>query len=99
MIGYFGNGTAYFGGNGAGPIESRLSGADVASGEFGKDWVFAQANIDDYESYAFWNFRLFIEDRSQGIHNPKFALQMLYDAVEALNVVVPALPDPVGTRP
>ena len=92
LIGYFGNGTTNFSGNGTGPIES-LTGNDVASGEWNKDWVFASATLSQTQSYAFWNFKLFIEDRSQGIHNPYFAHQILYDAVEALGMT------PVGTPP
>jgi hypothetical protein len=93
LIAYFGNGTANFGGAGAGAIEGADDHLDQTTGEFGKDWVFAQANLTATQSFAFWNFRLFIEDRSQGIHNPAFAYQILYDAAEALGLT------PVGSRP
>jgi hypothetical protein len=100
LIAYFGTGTNFLktvspfnpGVAGDGPIES-LSGGDVASGEFGKDWVFAASRLTEIQSYAFWNFKLFIEDRSQGIHNPVYAHQILYDAAQVLSLT------PVGTRP
>jgi hypothetical protein len=95
LIAYFGNGTTNFSGPGTGPIES-LTGGDVASGEFGKDWVFAQANLTATQSYAFWNFRMFIEDRSQGIHNPRFAIEILWDAADALGLSPAAV---TGIRP
>ena len=104
LIGYFGTGsnfykTALVAGNvvagvaGDGPIEDALTGGDVASGEWGKDWIFAASRLDENQSKAFWNFKFFIEDKSQGIHNPKFAHQILYDAVVALGMT------PAGTPP
>ncbi len=94
LIAYFGNGTANFGGNGAGPIEGADDGLDQTSGEWGREWVFAAATgLDQNDSYALWNLKLFIEDKSQGIHNPVFAHEILWDAVEAIGGT------PVGSRP
>ncbi len=93
LIAYFGNGTTNFSGAGTGPIESP-SGGDVASGEWGRDWVFASsASLTATQSYAFWNFKYFIEDKSQGLHNPIFANEILWDSAEGLGLT------PVGSRP
>ncbi|MGO9309050.1 MAG: hypothetical protein ACLQDL_08515 [Spirochaetia bacterium] len=32
------------------------------------------------QAQSYWNLQLFLEDRSQGIHNPVFEAQILYDA-------------------
>jgi hypothetical protein len=77
---------------GDGPIES-LSGGDVASGEWEKDWAFAASRLTETQSRAFWNFKLFIEDKSQGIHNPVFAIRILWDSVDDLGLT------PSGSRP
>jgi hypothetical protein len=65
-----------------------------------KDWQFnpfsapgldsagttqAQVALNLWQSQSFWNLKLFMEDRSRGIHNPKFAARILYDAIKNLN--------------
>jgi hypothetical protein len=50
-----------------------------------------------WQSQAFWNLKLFMEDKSAGIHNPTFAARMLFDAVQVLNDNGAALT--LGTRP
>jgi len=37
------------------------------------------------EAQAFWNLLLVNEDRSNGIHNPKYAAELLYDAIVLIN--------------
>jgi hypothetical protein len=34
---------------------------------------------------ALWNFTIFMQDRSDGIHNPKYAAELLYDAINLIN--------------
>jgi hypothetical protein len=57
--------------------------------EWNQDWVFnpssTKLQLDASQSEAFWNLKLFIEDRSGGIHNPTFAAQILYDSIDILN--------------
>ncbi len=94
LVGYFGNGAANFGGAGNGPIEAESGGDFTTTGEWGRDWEFAQASLNEAQSYAFWNFKLFIEDKSNGIHNPVFAYEILYDAAQALGINVSAFTRP-----
>ncbi len=84
--------TVIAGAAGDGPIES-LTGGDATSGEWEKDWAFAASRLTEAQSRAFWNFRYFIEDKSQGIHNPVFAIRILWDSVEGLGLT------PNGSRP
>ena len=55
-----------------------------------RDFAFnpsaTQAQLTLVQSQSFWNLRLYIDDNSQGIHNPTFAAQMLWDAINNLNV-------------
>ena len=37
------------------------------------------------QAQSYWNLQLYLEDRSNGIHNPVFAAQILYDAIVNLN--------------
>ena len=58
--------------------------------ELHRDFAFnpsaTQAQLTLVQSQSFWNLRLYIDDNSQGIHNPTFAAQMLWDAINNLNV-------------
>ena len=88
LIAYLGNGAANFGGAGKGPIVGELDPlTDATSGEWNQDWQFnpVQTSLSLVISESFWNFKLFIEDHSGGIHNPTFAAQILYDAIDNLN--------------
>ena len=54
---------------------------DLGSGWAGSsngDWSEEQIG-------ALWNYKLIIEDRSLGVHNTKYIVQLLYDSIEALN--------------
>ncbi|MBN2040500.1 MAG: hypothetical protein JW864_10680 [Spirochaetes bacterium] len=86
LISYFGNGAANFGGDGNGPIVDITDGTDMTSGEWGLNWEFATATMTEAQAQSFWNFRYFMEDKSMGIHNPTFAAQILWDALENLGL-------------
>ncbi len=60
-----------------------------------RDWVFnsATSTLTGYQSESFWNFTLFMYDRSRGVHNPKFAAEILYDAIANLNANVSPSPN------
>jgi hypothetical protein len=81
-----------------------------------KDWDFTSpsAYMTVNEMQALWNFKLFAEDRSDGIHNPQYAAQLLFDAITLINADTGAgvagtsafttayptgLPNPWGARP
>jgi hypothetical protein len=36
---------------------------------------------------SYWNLQLYLEDRSNGIHNPVFAAEILWDAIANLNAM------------
>lgn len=62
--------------------------------------------MNKWQSQSFWNFKYFMEDRSAGIHNPKYAAQILYDALKNLfdngvltNVCFKPTDHALGTRP
>lgn len=106
LIGYFGDGATNFGGAGDGPIEDAGTGLDYTvtgvSDERHRDWETAEATFDEAEAESWWNFLLFIEDKSNGVHNPTFAAQLLWDAIVNLNAAGASLPygDDVGvSRP
>ncbi len=94
LLAYFGNGAANFTGSGTGPIVGVDDGLDQTTGEWGLDWEFDTASLTETQSYAFWNFKLFIEDKSHGIHNPIFAYEVLYDSAQALGISVAAFTRP-----
>jgi len=102
LIVYFGtNATFTVGGNTGGRRLTAVGGGDVlAAGEWQKDWVFTSSlagagsfTLTEANSFAYWNFLYFIEDKSHGIHNPYFAHQILYDSVQAVGLT------PVGSPP
>jgi hypothetical protein len=102
LIVYFGTDANFTsGGNLGGRRLTAVTGGDVTTaGEWEKDWVFTTSlpgaggfTLTEEDSFAYWNFMYFIEDRSHGIHNPTFALQILWDSVEAVGLT------PSGTRP
>jgi len=76
--------------------------APGASWEWHKDWEFNPINkpyLNLQQSRSFWNFKYFMEDKSRGAHNPKFAAQILYDAVKNLNDPPLSAGLTLGTRP
>jgi hypothetical protein len=95
LITYFGTGSNFLkkdlitpGTSGDGPLvdaENDSIDPTVQPGEWEKDWVFASAYMTEVQAQSFWNFKYFMEDRSMGIHNPTFAAQILYDAIDNLN--------------
>jgi hypothetical protein len=94
LITYLGTGSNFLdpanqsrrGSSGDGALASVDNGMDVKAGEWYADWAFNSVVIKSQaQARALWNFRFFIEDKSGGIHNPTYAAQMLYDAIEALN--------------
>ena len=61
--------------------------------KYGVDWTLNSTGADGGGNYmtlpqtqAFWNLMLFAEDRSDGIHNPLYGAQILYDALTLLGV-------------
>ena len=34
---------------------------------------------------ALYNYKLFVEDRSRGVHNATYTIQVLYDALKSLD--------------
>jgi hypothetical protein len=64
-----------------------------------KDWEFnpvsapaidypgttlAVVALNKWQSQSFWNLKLFMDDKSGGVHNPKFAARILFDALQNL---------------
>jgi hypothetical protein len=94
LIGYFGTGGNFTGG------QAPLT---ASSGEWGRDWDFQSQSTGNtmtlFQAQSFWNFKIFMEDRSMGIHNPTFAAQILYDAIDNLNTNAGAGLTLGGTRP
>jgi hypothetical protein len=88
LISYFGDGTNNFGGDGNGPIVDAITGLDYTTpgGKWMQDWEVSTATIPTLvEAQSLWNLKFFIEDKSNGVHNPQFAAQILYDAIDNLN--------------
>ncbi len=52
-------------------------------------------NWSEAEIGALWNFKLFVEDRSRGVHNATYTIQVLYDSLKALD---PRLDDSLRPR-
>jgi hypothetical protein len=72
--------------DGIAPLVDVTGQVDVVTGyEWGQGWNFQEAEMNQTQTEAFWNFRFFIEDKSMGIHNPVFAAQILWDAIVHLN--------------
>ena len=53
--------------------------------DFGVTSILAYPALTKWQSESLWNFKFFMEDRSAGIHNPRFAAQILFDAIKHLN--------------
>ncbi len=85
LVKYFGDGTNNFSGDGTGPIVG-LTGSDQTTGEWGLDWEIQTATFTQAQAASFWNFRLALEDRSGGIHNATYVAQLLWDAIENLQL-------------
>jgi hypothetical protein len=71
--------------------------------EWYKDFTFAGSSFtftNQAQAQAFWNLQLFLEDRSNGIHNPRFAAQILWDSISAINAAGGVgTPSAIGPRP
>jgi hypothetical protein len=73
---------------GAGGTTTLLPGQYIpgATWVWKKDWEFASGVFMTVKEYqALWNFKIFAEDRSNGIHNPRYAAELLYDAITLIN--------------
>jgi hypothetical protein len=78
---------------GDGALIEPLAGGDVAASvtdldnlyKFGLEYAFQETEMSLQQAYSFFNLKLFIEDKSDGIHNPTFAAQILWDAINNLN--------------
>lgn len=55
------------------------------------NWAFnpGSPSVTPTQAQALWNLKLFEEDKSNGIHNPRFAAQLLYDAISTLGLTPP----------
>ncbi|MEI6385224.1 MAG: hypothetical protein WCQ50_01220 [Spirochaetota bacterium] len=67
----------------------------------GKDWKLNETNnyLTKRQNQACWNFYLYELDRSQAIHNPTYAAQILYDAIVLLKADGATLTNPWTARP
>ncbi|HUX40170.1 MAG TPA: hypothetical protein VMV83_03295 [Rectinemataceae bacterium] len=83
------------GGAASGPVQALNATGTKVAGQYTptattavwlKDWDFGTKIMTSNEAQAFWNFSLFTEDRSLGVHNPVYAAQLLYDAIQLINV-------------
>jgi hypothetical protein len=55
--------------------------------EWNRDFVVnSGASVTQVQAEALWNLSLFLYDRSNGIHNPIFAAQILYDSCVAVGI-------------
>ena len=52
-------------------------------------WQMIQANNNPIEKKAYWNYQLIAYDGSGGMHNPKFAIDVLMKSIIALNGSIP----------
>ena len=60
----------------------------VAGDRYGNQWkVYTTAMYGTLkQTEAFWNLLVYEEDRSQGIHNPTYSAQLLYDAEKLVDL-------------
>jgi hypothetical protein len=91
------------GGDGDGPVINSSTEGDFndtdGSSVWMVDWDFKGAVMTETAGEAFWSFKYFIEDKSGGIHNPRFAAQMLYNAADSLSLTVGTAPANAYTAP
>ena len=67
--------------------------ATAVTWEWNRDFILnSNVALTQVQAEAYWDLQLFLYDRSNGIHNPTFAAQILYDSCSAVGLVV-------GTRP
>ena len=60
------------------------------------DWAGSRSGKwSEAEIGALWNYKLFVEDRSRGVHNATYTIQVLYDSLKALD---PRLDDSLRPR-
>lgn len=102
LVVYFGTAANFTGG--AGPIVNLTDGGNVTSpdpGEWNGDWEFVTSvgTLTEVQAQSLWNLKFYVEDHSGGIHNPTFAAQILYDAIDNLNDNAAAGITLGGTRP
>jgi len=64
--------------------------------DLGSGWAASKSGSwSEAQVGALWNYKLFIEDRSRGVHNATYTIQVLYDTLKALN---PRLNDSLRPR-
>jgi hypothetical protein len=72
------------------PIRNLIDpGQPCSKFNFHGDWIFNDGNSFHWtpaQAKSMWDFKMVVEDRSQGIHNPRFAARLLYDAIKNLNI-------------
>jgi hypothetical protein len=103
LLAYFGTGSNFPDNGGAAGdgliVSATTTGVDITGGVYNKDWTFATATSSMAQARAFWNFKYFVEDKSDGIHNPTFAGQMLWDAIMSLKASTSAFGSFTGVNP
>ena len=54
--------------------------------ELGSGWAGSKSGSwSEAQIGALWNYKMIIEDRSRGVHNATYTMQVLYDTLKALN--------------
>jgi hypothetical protein len=59
----------------------EFNAAAITAVDTGVTNILAYPMLNKWQSQSFWNFKLFMEDKSRGVHNPRYAAQILYDAI------------------
>ena len=100
LVVYFANAANFAGTGGVAPIlvasGSSWNGTTVPTWpttiEWNRDFVYnsASAKLTAAQSESFWNLKLYLEDRSNGVHNATFAAEILYDACTNVGIAVGA---------
>jgi hypothetical protein len=76
------------------PMFKRDAKADFH--ELGSGWAGSRSGSwTEAQMGALWNYKLIVEDRSRGVHNATYTIQVLYDTLKALD---PRLDDSLRPR-
>jgi len=72
------------------PVQNLINpGQPCSKFNFHGDWAFNDGNTFHWtpaQAKSMWDFKIVVEDRSQGIHNPRLSARLLYDAIKNLDV-------------
>ena len=67
-------------------LEALLVSRNVLLGEAGEYHINEADDMTVLEAKAAWNWAFITEDKSEGIHNPKYAKALIQNSIEALTV-------------